>query len=544
MSEGLHFSLLQINLAAGSVSRNRALLKRAADGAAIAAEGAPLLCLAPELAISGFPLEKLPLQTGFLELCRAQLEKLAAELKNGPALVLGCPERLDGGLRSSLFLLADGAVTRLGGRPLAQALGYGEERRHTPTGVQHGVFSRFGLSFAVCAGLASLRTPEQLPQSDVVLCLDNEPFETGQWASLSQTCADAARRMGRPLLRVNAVGGNGSYIHPGGSLAADNTGVIRISASPWRQELVVEEIAGLISQAKDDEPANESPDGTSSGMDALGNAILLGIRDYVRKSGFTRVLLGLSGGMDSSLVAALAAEALGADNVTGLLLPSRWSSQGSLDDSAALAANLGIATYTIPITPLMDAYETALAPVFQGASPDLTEENLQARIRANLLMAYSNKFGGLLLSTDNKSEAAVGYGTLYGDLAGGLAPIADIYKTDVYRLARWFNDMKGREIIPQAVFDKAPSAELRPGQTDQDSLPPYDILDSCLRTFFEGENLCEQAVCPTASAEIVQKAAELVRRSEFKRRQAPPALFVSARPLALFARPLPAARVE
>lgn len=249
-----------------------------------------------------------------------------------------------------------------------------------------------------------------------------------------------------------------------------------------------------------------------------------GLRIFMRKNGFSEVVLGLSGGMDSSLVAALATAALGERNVHGILMPSPWSSVGSIEDALLLAKKLGISTQTVSIAPLMEAFEKSLALCFKGKEKDVTEENLQSRIRGVLLMALSNKFGWMLLATGNKSELAMGYCTLYGDLCGALAPIADLYKTEVYELAYWYNRWKGEEIIPQTVFDKAPSAELRPGQTDQDSLPPYEVLDTILHALIEEERYAEKLSLSGIEDKEIQQVKYLLQKSAFKRRMAPPVL--------------------
>ena len=249
-----------------------------------------------------------------------------------------------------------------------------------------------------------------------------------------------------------------------------------------------------------------------------------GIREHVRKNGFTDVVLGLSGGMDSALVAALAVDALGKGHVHGVMMPSPWSSEGSITDSEALAANLGMETFTVPISPMMDAFEKALAPAFAGRERDVTEENIQSRIRGVITMSFSNKFHWMLLATGNKSEVAAGYCTMYGDTCGGLAPIADLYKTEVYQLAQWFNEREGMCAIPQSIFDKAPSAELRPGQKDQDSLPEYDVLDSILHALIEESKRAEDIELPGVTPEDVNRVQALMRRSAFKRLQLPPLL--------------------
>jgi NAD+ synthase/NAD+ synthase (glutamine-hydrolysing) len=273
-------------------------------------------------------------------------------------------------------------------------------------------------------------------------------------------------------------------------------------------------------------------------------ALVLGTRDYARKCGFARVVLGLSGGIDSALTAAIAAEAMGPAHVLGVLMPSPFSSRGSVDDSLALAANLGIETLTLPIEPAMQAMERTLHDAFAGTTRDVTEENIQARIRGNLLMALSNKRGALLLTTGNKSELAVGYCTLYGDMSGGLGVIADVPKTMVYRVARWLNDRQGRHVIPEPVLTKAPSAELRPDQTDQDSLPPYDVLDDILQRHIERHEPASSIVAAGFDAATVRRVLRLVRAAEFKRKQAAPGLKVTDRAFGTGWRMPIAARVE
>jgi NAD+ synthetase len=270
-------------------------------------------------------------------------------------------------------------------------------------------------------------------------------------------------------------------------------------------------------------------------------ALLLGLKDYVRKCGFKSVVIGLSGGIDSALTAALAVDSLGKDKVVGIALPSRFSSQGSLDDAKSLAENLGIEFHVIPIAKAHDAYEQTLAPVFAGLQSDVTEENLQARIRGAILMAYSNKFNHLLLTTGNKSELAVGYCTLYGDMCGGLNVIADVPKTTVYELAEFLNRQAGKEIIPASTIHKAPSAELRPNQTDQDSLPPYPLLDAILYRYVEEEKGAQEIIAQGFDAETVLKVIRLIDRSEYKRRQAAPGLKVTSRAFG-FGRRMPIAQ--
>jgi len=319
---------------------------------------------------------------------------------------------------------------------------------------------------------------------------------------------------------VNQVGGNDDLVFDGRSCAFNFAGHPIARGRSFDRDVVICDLssAAPIGPATDVEPESE-----------IWHALVLGTRDYARKCGFTRVVLGLSGGIDSALTAAIAAEAVGSANVLGVMMPSPYSSRGSLDDSRELAAHLGIETLTLPIEESMSAMEGTLRDAFAGTARDVTEENIQARIRGNLLMALSNKRHALLLTTGNKSELAVGYCTLYGDMSGGLGVIADVPKTMVYRVARWLNSTAGRPMIPEATLTKPPSAELRPNQTDQDSLPPYDILDEILRLHIEQHEPAEQIIAAGFHAETVHKVLRLVQTAEFKRKQAAPGLKVTDR---------------
>jgi NAD+ synthetase len=330
--------------------------------------------------------------------------------------------------------------------------------------------------------------------------------------------ASISNRDGIPVIMCNQVGGNDSLIFDGSSMCINAHGDLVAQAKSFEEDLVV--FDPFCSPAVP-EPADDD-------TEAAYRALVLGTRDYVRKCGFSKVAVGLSGGIDSALVTAIAADALGKENVLAIGMPSPYSSQGSVDDSRALAANLGIQFELIGISDLFGGYTAALEPLFRGTQPGLAEENLQARIRGNLLMAVSNKFGSLVLTTGNKSEMAVGYCTLYGDMVGALAVIGDLVKTRVYAICRWLN--RDREVIPSSIIDKAPSAELRPDQKDTDSLPPYETLDPILEAYVERyetpESIAEKNGIPL---ELVQQVVRLVERSEYKRQQAAPVLKVTSK---------------
>jgi len=370
----------------------------------------------------------------------------------------------------------------------------------------------------------------------LVVAISASPFSEGKPTLRRRMLARYARDGRVPVAYLNLVGGNAELVFDGGSIVLDGRGRIAARAALFEEDFVVVDVerdgagpARVVPVLGAD--AHDLPDDTSGDpLESLRRALVLGIRDYARKCGFQAAVLGLSGGVDSALVAALAVEALGESNVTGLAMPSPYSSEGSIADARALAANLGIRFELLPIDRLFEDARRTLAPLFRGLPEDSTEENLQSRLRGLLLMAVSNKKGPLLLTTGNKSELAVGYCTLYGDMCGGLAPISDLPKMRVYALARHLNARARRPLIPEASLTKAPSAELKPGQTDQDSLPPYPLLDAILESLVE-RNLSAAAAARRTGAplDLVRKIASQVDRAEYKRNQAAPGLKVSAK---------------
>jgi NAD+ synthase (glutamine-hydrolysing) len=336
-----------------------------------------------------------------------------------------------------------------------------------------------------------------------------------------------ARKHHVPVVYVNQFGGNDDLVFDGRSLGFNATGAPIARGRAFEPDVVICDLDG---GAAIPAAAGSNDDGPEQAESEIWRALVLGTRDYARKCGFTQAVVGLSGGIDSALTAAIAAEAIGPGQVLGVLMPSPYSSRGSIDDAAGLAALLGIRTLTLPIEPAMRAMEATLGPAFGVGCPrDVTEENIQARIRGNLLMALSNKRGALLLTTGNKSELSVGYCTLYGDMSGGLAVIADVPKTMVYRIARWLNQTRGRAVIPETTLTKAPSAELRPNQTDQDSLPPYDVLDDILQRHIEQHQPADDIIAAGFDADTVRRVLRMVRLAEFKRKQAAPGLKVTDR---------------
>ena len=529
----MRIALLQINPTVGDLRGNSALIAR---GARCAQTQGADLAITSELALMGYLPRDLLMNRGFVRRAGRALEALAVELKDGPPVLVGLatPNPASGRpLFNSAALLKDGAAGPLFHKTLLPTYDvFDEDRYFEPAaGPQILELNGWRLGISICEDVWNdrdfwqRRRYHQDPVEDLaqagaqaILNLSASPFTAGKQALREDMLGHMARKYGLPLVYVNQVGGNDDLIFDGRSAAFEAQGRMFARAKGFEEDtLTVDLAAAAGSIAADDfEPESE-----------IWHALVLGVRDYARKTGFRKALLGLSGGIDSALTAALAADALGRENVLGVLMPSPYSSAGSVDDSLTLARNLGIETLTLPIAPMMHAFEEALAPAFRNLPPGVTEENIQSRIRGNLLMALSNKYGSLLLTTGNKSEMSVGYCTLYGDMNGGLAVIADLPKMMVYRVARWRN--LRRADIPEAILTKAPSAELRPNQIDQDSLPPYELLDPILELHIEQCQSAEEIVAQGFDEADVRRVLKLVRAAEFKRKQAAPALKVTSR---------------
>lgn len=504
--------LLQHNPTPGDVLENA---RRLAELARQAAASAPAdssrskaLCLTPAYALTGTPWKDLSRVGGFYERCRDAARALAAMLADGPDMLLG----LTGAEAPLYALLSQGEL-----KPVACGA--------------DSVLRLPGITLYVpeYAAECVLKNPGGKGRLDVdaVLFMEARPFRPGEQAHREKRFAELAGARKLPVLSVNQCGATDGAIYAGQSCAFAADGAL-IARAPAFEEAVVElelpQREHVLPRAGAIAPNPEH-------CEALFRAMVLGVRDYTRKCGFTGAVLGLSGGMDSALVACIAAEALGPDNVLAVLMPSPWSSAHSLEDAALLAGHLGLRARTAPITPMMDAFDAVLAPLFADEAPnpgDLWAENIQPRIRGAVLMAFANRLNRIVLGTGNKSENAVGYCTLYGDTVGAVEPIGDLYKTEVYQVARWYNAMRGSDIIPDRIFTKAPSAELRPGQTDQDSLPPYDVLDAILRKLLEGGANPETLSLPGVEPDVVRGVARRLAHSEFKRHQSPPAFRLSA----------------
>ncbi len=436
------------------------------------------------------------------------------------------------GLFNAAALLYEGRILFRQHKSLLPSYDVFDEARYFEPAREREIlkFRETGLAISICEDvwndkdfwkrrLYSIDPAEELVRKggDILINISASPYSMGKFLLRQRMLSEIARKYRRPLIYVNQVGGNDELIFDGASFAMDVEGELAAQCRDFEEDLVVydtEKQGGPLHPVSDQEAS-------------VFKALVLGTRDYAEKCGFKRVILGLSGGIDSALTAVIAVKALGKSNVLAVMMPSQYSSEGSLQDGKRLAKNLGIEYRVIPITRIFQSYQDSLKEIFRGKKPDVTEENIQARIRGNLLMAISNKFGYLVLTTGNKSETAVGYSTLYGDMAGGLAVISDVPKTLVYRLARYAN-RKG-EIIPEAIIEKAPSAELRSNQRDEDSLPPYSILDGILKAYVE-DNLNPQDIVSLGySPKLVNEIIQRVDANEFKRRQAVPGIRVTSK---------------
>jgi NAD+ synthase (glutamine-hydrolysing) len=534
-------ALAQINPTVGDFSGN--LEKIVAASRRAAAQGARLTVFS-ELAICGYPPADFLEKPSFLARCRTAVDELAAataELSTAVVAGVALPTDSETGKPAvnAAVLLDRGRLMLEQHKRLLPFYDVFDEQRYFSPAKQQQVIALDGLRLAItiCEDawndknfwprrLYPVDPMEELMRQQPALHinLSSSPFWHGKRAIRREMLAAIARRDGVPVLMCNQVGGNDSLIFDGSSLALNAQGELIAQAASFAEDLVVLDPFDAPALRAEGEGAVPEEDDTEAAYQAL----VLGTRDYVRKCGFSKVLIALSGGIDSALVAAIAKDALGPENVLAIGMPSPYSSSGSIDDSRKLAANLGIRFEVIGISGLFDEYTQALDPLFAGLKPDTTEENIQSRVRGTLMMALSNKFSSLVLTTGNKSEMAVGYCTLYGDMVGALAVIGDLVKTRVYAVCRWLN--RDHEMIPRAILDKPPSAELRPDQKDTDSLPPYEVLDPILEAYVERyeppERIAEEHGFPL---ELVKQVVRLVERSEYKRQQAAPVLKVTSK---------------
>ena len=557
----IRLALAQINARVGDLEGNT---ERIREHIELARETGAEIVLFPELAVTGYPPEDLLLREHFLQAAGEALSSLARDAHGIVALV-GYPER-SADVYNSLAVLAEGELRAIYRKTRLPNYGVFDERRYFQAGDGGAILdlgdARVGLT--ICEDMWAPGPPasdEALAGASLILNASASPYHAGKGVERERMIAQRARDNICAVAYCNLVGGQDELIFDGHSFVVDHEGRVLARAPQFEEALLMVTVdvqAGISARLRDPRlrppvrsvlpdvaqlPALERP--ATTGAETLGGdraavlepdaevygALVLGLRDYVGKNGFKRVVLGLSGGIDSTLVALVAVDALGADRVTTVVMPSPYSSSETQGDARTLAANLGVQCLELPVGPAMDVYETMLSDVFAGTDPDLTEENLQARIRGNLLMALSNKFGWLVLTTGNKSEVSVGYSTLYGDSAGGFAVIKDVPKLLVYRLCEYRNrrNVPAPGPIPETIATRPPSAELRPDQRDEDSLPPYEVLDPILEAYVERDASREQMLLAGLPPDAIDRATRLVESSEYKRRQAPPGIKITPR---------------
>jgi NAD+ synthase (glutamine-hydrolysing) len=548
----MRLALAQINSVVGDLEGNAAKI---ADWLGRARETNADLVLFPELAVTGYPPEDLLLRPGFVRAARRAVDEIA-KTTHGVTAMVGAPH-LDTDLFNACFVLARGEIRCIYRKRYLPNYGVFDEDRYFAPGYDEFLL-RFGdvlVGPTICEDIWQPGPPATdlaLAGAQLIANISASPFHVGKDREREEMLKVRATDNSCFVALCNSVGGQDELVFDGHSVVLDDEGEVLARAAGFEEELLVVDVdpvaavgrrlrdvrrralarereadikvneVELAPPREQSSPAHPTPAEQLSDLEQMRLALELGLRDYVTKNGFGDVVIGLSGGIDSALTAALAVEALGSERVHGVSMPSRYSSEGTRSDAQRLAETLGIDFREIPIEPMVEAYDGALADAFTGRETDLTEENLQARIRGTMLMALSNKFGWLVIATGNKSELSVGYSTLYGDLAGGFALIKDVYKTDVFRLSRWLNERAGRELIPQSIIDRAPSAELRADQLDEDSLPPYPKLDRVLEAYVELDRSREELSQDGFDPEVVDRALSMIDRAEYKRRQAPP----------------------
>jgi len=522
----------QLNSTVGALARNADLIRRAYDEGVRA--GADVV-MVPELAVTGYPPRDLLDRPDFIRSALEVRDALAA--MTGPTtLIFGCPipnpHWCGKPLHNAAIVARDGKILLEQKKMLLPTYDVFDELRYFEPGTEVHLVEIAGrnVGVSVCEDfwfddeildkkLYCNNPVDDLARqgAEVLLNISASPFNAGKRRTRWEIFSKIAARYSVPLVYVNQIGGNDELLFDGSSIVFDATGQTIFCAPAFEEHNTMVGLQGtpcemVLAIGEDEE---------------IGRGLILGLSDYMRKVGFEEAVIGLSGGIDSALTAAIAVEALGASRVTGIAMPSQFSSEHSLNDARTLATNLGIDFHVVPIADIYAPYEQATDALFGEHKFDTTNENIQARIRGNLLMAWSNRTGAMVISTGNKSEMAVGYCTLYGDMAGGVSLLADVYKTTIYRIARWIN--RDREIIPQSTMTKAPSAELRPNQTDQDTLPPYDVLDAILKLYIEEWKEVDEIAAAGFDRALVTRVLTMVDRAEFKRRQAAPTIRVSSK---------------
>jgi NAD+ synthase len=539
MTAEIIIALAQIDPTVGDVPGN---VERIREFRARAAEEEADLVVFPELVVIGYPPEDLVLKTALQDEARAAVERLAEDTADGgPAMIVGAPWIESGELYNAALLLREGEVAAARFKHDLPNYGVFDEKRVFAAGPVPGPVAlplsggdRIRLGVMVCEDMWTPDVAEGLEESgaEILIVPNGSPFEADKLDQRQGLAVGRVTETGLPLIYVNQVGGQDELVFDGTSFVLNADRRLAAQARGFEEDLLItrwrrgEDERWACVEGEVHPPVE--------GLNAIYRAMQLGLRDYVEKNRFPGVVLGLSGGIDSALSAAVAVDALGADRVRAVMMPSRYTSRESLEDAEAVAAALGIRLDSVPIEPAVQAFGEMLGPIFEGRAPDITEENIQARIRGVVLMAISNKLGPMVLTTGNKSEMSVGYATLYGDMCGGYSVLKDVYKTTVFELARWRNRHRprgalgpDRAVIPERIITKPPSAELRHDQTDQDSLPPYDVLDAILQGLVEKDLSARELVAQGQDPAVVRMVSNLLDLAEYKRRQAPPGVKIT-----------------
>ena len=508
----MRIAIAQLNQVVGDLEGNAA---RIIDAVSAAKRSGADLVVTPELSLCGYPPEDLLLRPAFLEACAHQLDTLATATRDGPMVLVGFPEVAGGKRHNAVGVLVGGRVVTVYRKHMLPNYTVFDEQRYFTPGTEPCVIDvagvRVGIIICEDVWFAGPARAAREAGAQVLVVPNGSPYHTRQQALRREVVTARARENEMPIVYVNRVGGQDELVFDGASFVVDRSGAHAQQLPAWRETIALAEFDGAT-------PRMVRGELGVALEPHVYEALTMGVRDYVEKNRFPGVLLGLSGGVDSALTLAVAVDALGRDRVRALMLPSVYNAAISLEDARAMAGILGVRYDEIPIDDVFKAFKHALADEFRGRAEDSTEENIQARTRGTLLMAMSNKFGSIVLTTGNKSEMAVGYATLYGDMAGGFAVLRDISKTLVYRLCHYRNSL-GR-VIPERIITRAPSAELRPDQTDQDSLPPYDVLDAILEAYVEEDRSPADIVALGYAPEHVAKVVRLIKINEYKRRQA------------------------
>jgi len=516
----INIALAQLDFAVADIKANTAKIIAAAEQAK--RQQADVI-LFPELCITAYPPEDLLLREDFLQQAQQAVDEIRQQVRD-IAVVIGCPQIHGKRRYNAAIVIHNGAVIAEYHKQVLPNYGVFDEHRYFNAGHQTSLFEINGykLALTICEDIwiNGIIAKNRDAGADIILSLNASPFHAGKMQERENIILSQVKEAGIPLVYVNQIGGQDELVFDGASFVADKNGGIVFRAAEFEEQLSTVEFI-------DKQPRSNTVAPLYQPVVSEYKALVLGIKDYVRKNGFPGAILGLSGGIDSALVLALAADALGADNVEVVMMPSRYTQDMSNQDAKLEAEALGVKHHIIPIEPAVKAFGEMLAPIFADSSRDTTEENIQARCRGILLMALSNKQGKLLLTTGNKSEMSVGYSTLYGDMAGGFAPLKDVAKQMVYKLAEYRNTIS--PVIPERVITRPPSAELAPDQKDEDSLPPYAMLDPILALYIEQDKSAEEIIAQGYPVEAVKRAIVLVDRNEYKRRQSPPGIRITPR---------------